>query len=184
MELQADADEADVGQVRAGQSATFTVDAYPNRRFPAQIRLVRYGSETTDNVVTYKTILNVDNRDLSLRPGMTATAEIVTAELEDVLLVPNAALRFTPPKPDAAPPASPGFLASLLPRPPRMARRRPADQSAPGDGQRRLWILRNGEAAPLPVSVGLSDGRLTEVRGEGLEPDLPVITAAGTTATP
>jgi HlyD family secretion protein len=183
MELQVDVDEADVGQVRAGQSATFTVDAYPNRRFPARIRLVRFGSETADNVVTYKTILNVDNQDLSLRPGMTATAEIVTAQLEDVLLVSNAALRFSPPAPDAAPP-SPGLIASLLPRPPRMARRRPADQSLSGDGERRLWILRNGEAAPLPVSVGLSDGRLTEVRGEGLEPDLPVITAAGTTATP
>jgi HlyD family secretion protein len=182
MELQVDVDEAEVGQVRAGQSATFTVDAYPNRRFPAQIRLVRYGSETTDNVVTYKTILNVDNLDSSLRPGMTATAEIVTAELEDVLLVPNAALRFTPPKPDAAPPASPGFLASLLPRPPRMARRQPAGQSTPSDGQRRLWVLRDGEAVPLPVSVGLSDGRLTVVQGEGLEPGLPVITASTATA--
>jgi len=110
MELQVDVDEADVGQVREGQSATFTegqsatftVDAYPNRSYPARIGLVRFGAETVNNVVTYKTILNVNNDDLSLRPGMTATAEIVTTERENVLLVPNAALRFTPPQPTEA----------------------------------------------------------------------------------
>jgi RND family efflux transporter MFP subunit len=80
MELQVDVDEADVGQIKPEQAATFTVDAYPSRRYPARIDLVRYGAETVNNVVTYKTILKVNNDDLSLRPGMTATAEIVTAE--------------------------------------------------------------------------------------------------------
>ena len=97
MELQVDVDEADVGQVREGQTATFTVDAYPGRRYPARITRVGYGSQTKDDVVSYTTMLASTNDDLSLRPGMTATAEITTAERENVLLVPNAALRFTPP---------------------------------------------------------------------------------------
>ena len=96
MELHVDVDEADVGQVRDGQQATFTVDAYPDRVFPAQITQVRYGSQSVEGVVTYLTVLNVDNSDLSLRPGMTATADIVVKELKNALLVPNAALRFAP----------------------------------------------------------------------------------------
>ncbi len=103
MELQVDVDEADVGQVREGQSATFTVDAYPARKYPARITRVRFGSQTKEGVVSYQTVLAVNNDDLSLRPGMTATAEITTAQRDNVLLVPNAALRFTPP---AAPKAS------------------------------------------------------------------------------
>lgn len=181
MELQVDVDEADVGQVRAGQAATFTVDAYPNRRFPAGISLVRFGSETVDNVVSYKTILNVDNDDLSLRPGMTATAEIVTAERENVLLVPNAALRFTPPRPAANAPAngrSGGLLASLLPRPPRPSAARAATETADKSTAQRVWVLRDGRPEPVAVTVGQSDGRMTEVSGAGLEVGEPVITAS------
>ncbi len=181
MELQVDVDEADVGQVRNGQSATFTVDAYPNRSYPARISLVRFGAETVNNVVTYKTILNVDNDDLSLRPGMTATAEIVTAERDNVLLVPNAALRFTPPKPAEAQPSSGGGLvASLLPRPPRGLGSRSRPQNAKGarGAARQIWLLRDGQPVAVPVTVGSSDGRMTEVTGEGLEPGLPVITAS------
>ncbi|MBS4050272.1 MAG: efflux RND transporter periplasmic adaptor subunit, partial [Methylomonas sp.] len=97
MELQVDVDEADVGLVRPGQQAQFSVDAYPDRNFPAEIIQVRYGSETVDGVVTYKTVLRVDNSSLSLRPGMTATALITVEHKKDVLLVPNSVLRFTPP---------------------------------------------------------------------------------------
>ena len=97
MELQVDVDEADVGQVHAGQTARFTVDAYPDRNFDAKVTQVRYGSQTVSGVVTYKTILKVDNRDLLLRPGMTATAHIMVNEDKNALLVPNAALRFSPP---------------------------------------------------------------------------------------
>jgi HlyD family secretion protein len=96
MELHVDVDEADVGQVQEGQRAVFTVDAYPDRSFPAHIRQVRYGSKTVDGVVTYETILVVDNSDLSLRPGMTATADIVVKEIENTILIPNAALRYKP----------------------------------------------------------------------------------------
>ncbi|MFO1421821.1 MAG: efflux RND transporter periplasmic adaptor subunit [Candidatus Competibacteraceae bacterium] len=181
MELQVDVDEADVGQVREGQSATFTVDAYPNRSYPARIRQVRFGAETVNNVVTYKTILNVDNDDLSLRPGMTATAEIVTTERENVLLVPNAALRFTPPPPsEAQSSGGGGLVASLLPRPPRgLAPRRQSTNAKSGKGAvRQIWVLRDGQPVAVPVTVGSSDGRMTEVTGEGLEPGLPVITAS------
>ncbi len=89
-------DEADVGAVKVGQNATFTVSAYPTRKFPARITRVGFGSTITDNVVTYLTYLDVDNADLSLRPGMTATATITATQRNDVLLVPNTALRFTP----------------------------------------------------------------------------------------
>ncbi|MGR8936138.1 MAG: efflux RND transporter periplasmic adaptor subunit, partial [Gammaproteobacteria bacterium] len=118
MELQVDVDEADVGMVKPGQHARFTVDAYPERSFPAEITQVRYGSETVDGVVTYKTVLQVDNSSLSLRPGMTATALITVDEKQDVLLVPNSVLRFTPPA-EAPQKTGGGFLRALLPRPPR-----------------------------------------------------------------
>ena len=144
MELHVKVDEADIGQVQEGQPATFTVDAYPTRKFPAQIRRVGFGSQTTDGVVSYKTILSVNNDDLSLRPGMTATAEITTATREGVMLVPNEALRFTPPADNR--------LQPQLGR----HRRQPAAASAgaaseetcrgfgKGSGQ-QVWILRNGE---------------------------------------
>jgi len=117
MELQVNVDEADVGQVRTGQQASFSVDAWPNRKYPASIKRVRYGSQTTDGVVSYLTVLQVDNSDLSLRPGMTATAEITTTARENALLVPNAALRFSPPAPAKA--SSGGIVAMLMPRLPR-----------------------------------------------------------------
>ena len=96
LQLEASVDEADVGAVKVGQKATFTVSAYPSRRFPATIRRVAFGSTTTNNVVTYVATLDVDNSDLALRPGMTAVATIVATERNDVLLVPNTALRFSP----------------------------------------------------------------------------------------
>jgi HlyD family secretion protein len=110
MQLEVRVDEADVGQVREGQRATFTVDAYPGRTFPAEIVRVDVGANTgsaaasgsTGNVVAYTAILSVQNPELLLRPGMTATAEIVTTERRDVLLVPNAALRFSPERDAAA----------------------------------------------------------------------------------
>ena len=180
MELQVDVDEADVGQVREGQSATFTVDAYPNRSYPARIQQVRFGAETVNNVVTYKTILNVDNDDLSLRPGMTATAEIVTTERENVLLVPNVALRFTPPPPPDAQSSGGGLVASLLPRPPRglAPRRQSGNAKGARSAARQIWVLRDGQPVAVSVTIGSSDGRMTEVTGEGLQPGLPVITAS------
>jgi HlyD family secretion protein len=96
LRLEVAVDEADVGSVKVGQKASFTVSAYPSRRYPARITRVAFGSTKTDNVITYTTWLEVDNSDLSLRPGMTAASTIVATERNDVLLVPNTALRFTP----------------------------------------------------------------------------------------
>src|SRR5690606_26580652 len=116
-------DEADVGQVEAGQRATFTVDAWPGRRYDAFITRVGYGAQEKDGVISYLTVLEVNNDDLSLRPDMTGTAEITTLVRDNVLLVPNGALRFVPPAAEATPAARTGggMVGALLPRPPRSA---------------------------------------------------------------
>jgi HlyD family secretion protein len=176
MELEVDVAEADVGQVREGQLATFSVDAYGNRKYEARIRRVSYGSQTTSGVVTYKAVLTVSNDDLTLRPGMTATAEITTIEHEDVLLVPNAALRFTPPS--AAAPAQQGSIVSrLLPRPPRFASRANANRGKNGkSGTGEVYVLKDGMPVAVPVTVGPSNGRLTEVTSSELSAGTPLIT--------
>jgi len=181
MELQVDVDEADVGQVRDGQKATFAVDAYPGRRYPATVKRVGFGSQVKDNVVTYPTLLGVSNDDLSLRPGMTATAEITTITRDDVLLVPNAALRFTPPDVSVPLPAQQdgGLVSRLIPRPPRSAPRK-AGNSAPRGAEQRVYVLRDGEPAVVPVTLGASDGRVTEIAGGGLQVGAPVIVEAVT----
>jgi HlyD family secretion protein len=172
LKLDVAVDEADVGVVREGLPATFTVSAYPRRRYPATVGRVAFGATKTDNVVTYTATLDVDNQDLSLRPGMTATANIRAVERKDVLLVPNTALRFTPTEP--APPGSGGGLASLLtPKPPTVGRKTVRLDNR--GGPRQIWILRDGKPQSVPVTVGISDGRLSEVSGEGLSEGLPVI---------
>ena len=121
MELQVDVDEADVGQAAVGQKAEFSVDAWPGRRYSAMLTRIGYGANDKDGVISYPGVLAVDNKDLSLRPGMTGTAEITTLTRDNVLLVPNAALRFTPPDPEAAvkkPNNNRGALGMLMPRPP------------------------------------------------------------------
>jgi len=181
MKLQVNVDEADVGQVKNGQAATFTVSAYPTRRYPARITRVGYGSTVKDNVVTYLTELSVNNDDLSLRPGMTATATITTVEHKDVLLVPNAALRYTPASTAAAVPAAGNsIVSSMMPRPPRTgAARRAGTDTAQ---VRQVWVLEGGQALSVPVTPGVSDGRMTEVTSERLQPGMAVIvgqTASG-----
>ncbi|WP_295586627.1 efflux RND transporter periplasmic adaptor subunit [uncultured Lamprocystis sp.] len=168
MELNVAVDEADVGQVAAGQSAEFTVDAYPNRRFPATITQVRFAPETVGGVVTYAALLALDNADLSLRPGMTATAEIVVKALSDVVLVPNTALRFSPPQPRPAKSADLSLVGMLLPSRPPEARRLPR-AAAPGQGP-RVWTLQDGTPTPLDIKTGATDGNLTEVLDGALEP--------------
>jgi HlyD family secretion protein len=174
MELQVDVDEADVGRVREGQMAAFTVDAYSSRRYPARITRVGYGSQTKDGVVSYMTILSVDNGDLSLRPGMTATAEITAVERRGVLLVPNAALRFTPPAAPGSSQRSRSLVSNLLPRPPMMPSR--ANGNGNGDGTQTAWVLRDGQPVPVTVTVGSTDGRVTEVTGGDLREGMAVIT--------
>lgn len=176
MELQVDVDEADVGQVKVGQHATFTVDAWPGRRYAAVITRVGYGSQVKDGVVSYPAVLEVGNEDLSLRPGMTGTAEITTLTREDVLLVPNAALRFVPPEAGAAQKRpSGGLVQRLMPRPPRQA---PRAQRPAGDAAPRVWVPRDGQAVPIEVQTGATDGQMTEIAGGSLEPGTQVITEA------
>jgi HlyD family secretion protein len=177
-------DEADVGSVATGQDATFTVSAYPSRNFPARVTRVGFGSTITENVVTYLTYLDVDNADLSLRPGMTATATITATRRSDVLLVPNTALRFAPTDAAAAakPAASGGIVSALTPRMPRSGTRSPAAAGASTATARRVWVLRGGQAVAVTVVPGISDGRMTEIIGGDLQAGMQVITDQKTAA--
>ena len=199
MELQVAIDEADVGQVQNGQPATFTVDAFPGRTFPASITRVDLGSNlsatattatasTTATVVSYAATLSVANPDLKLRPGMTATAEITTMSRPNVLLVPNAALRFAPAVPEAAAsPGSGGIAGALVPRRPN--RRGNAEKEATGGGARNanqtVYVLdAANKPQPVKVTVGETNGTVTEITGGDLKPGMKVITgqlAAGAT---
>jgi HlyD family secretion protein len=162
MQLQVDVDEADVGEVKAGQDATFTVDAYPNRRFEAKIESVRFASQTKNGVVSYTAILTVDNADLMLRPGMTATADIVTAAKPDVLLAPNGALRFTPP-----------------------GEKMTKAAAKAGDIEKIVWTLDGGKPKAIPVRAGLTDGQHTEILSGDLEPGTALLVdVAGAAKTP
>ena len=178
LQLQASVDEADVGSVKNGQQASFTVSAYPARRFPATISRVAFGSTTTNNVVTYTATLDVDNQDLALRPGMTAVATIVATERRDVLLVPNTALRFSPTSAAAASRSSGGssILSKMMPRPPRSSGAKVAGTESKAPGRRQIWVLQGGQPVAVQVQTGISDGRQTEVSGDQLTPGMVVIT--------
>jgi HlyD family secretion protein len=179
MELVVAVSEADVGQVGEGMKASFTVDAYPDKVFPATIRQVRYGATNVDNVVSYQTVLQVKNEDLSLRPGMTATADIKVAEHKGVLLVPNAALRFKPA--ERARKESGGVLSVFMPRPPsgRSGPGRPEQSGRKGEGggknRAKVWIKTAEGLKPIPVKTLLTDGRNTEVESEQLKPGDEVV---------
>jgi HlyD family secretion protein len=183
LRLQVNVDEADVGAVKVGQKASFTVSAYPARKYPANVTRVAFGSTITENVVTYQTYLEVDNADLSLRPGMTASSSITATERTDVLLVPNTALRFTPSQTGGpgAGKSSGGIMSSLMPRMPGGIARKTAGGTGPS---KQLWVLQGGNAVAVAVTTGISDGRMTEITGGELQPGMQVITdqrAAGTT---
>lgn len=189
MELHVAVDEADVGSVEAGQQATFTVDAFPSRRFSAHITQVHFASSNTQQsssssssqasatstgVVTYETVLEVDNSGLLLRPGMTATAEIVTTSIVDAVLIPNAALRFTPEGVDV--PGAPAAqqrsaLSAIMPQ---MGRRPNFGQNG-GSANRRMgraWVLEDGKPAMAMFRPGATDGRFTQVLSLDEPPNL------------
>jgi len=173
--------EADIARVAAGQPATFTVDAWPGRTYTAKVTKVSFGSSTTDNVVTYDAELEVANSDLSLRPGMTATADIRVAERKGVLTVPAAALRYAPVV--AAGPAAPekSFMQKIMPGPPRFGgNKRPPTGEVRKLGEGKVWRLVDGQPQPLDLKTGLSDGRNTEISGEGVAEGLVVITSSVT----
>jgi HlyD family secretion protein len=173
MEVQVDVDEADVAQVQVGQQASFTVDGYPGRAFNAVVKQVRYGPETVQGVITYKTLLSVDNADLALRPGMTATADITVKKIDNVVLVPNAALRFSPPAPAETTKSSGSLISRLFPRPPRASRPR---DTTDVKGKQRVYVLREGQPEAVSVTTGSTDGIMTEIAAGAIEVGTEVVT--------
>lgn len=176
MQLQVDVDEADVGKVKAGQEATFTVDAYPDRTFPARINQVRYGAQTVQGVVTYETILDVDNTDLSLRPGMTATADIIVKKVHDAILIPNAALRFAPPAQQVQTSARSGgsLFSRLFPRR-RHNTQKPREAETGDNKQKQVWTLQDNKPVALKITTGATNGVMTQVTGGAVEPGTPLV---------
>ena len=169
-----DLSKADIGVVKQGQKAYFTVSAYPNRRFPAELTKVSYGATTTENVVTYTAYLQVDNQQMQLRPGMTASATISTADKQDVLLVPNSAFRF---RPKAASESDKPKMNAMMPGPPHGAASKKVKEIAQhGQASRTVYVLRDGKPVRVDVVTGLTDGMQTEiVSGDIAEGDKVVV---------
>lgn len=170
MELKAAIDEADIGMVAAGQAARFTVDAFPGRIFDAAIRDIAFASVTTEGVVTYDARLDVDNAELLLRPGMTATVSVVTREAKNIVTVPATAFRFRPP---VAEQRGWSLTSLFMPTMPRGGGRR-QQQSMPADGSRTLYVLEAGQPKPVRVKIGSTDGERTEILS-GLAEGAPVV---------
>ena len=176
MQVDTNVAEADVGKLAPQMVASFTVDAYPNEKFRGLIRQIRNAPQTVQNVVTYDAVIDVENPDLKLKPGMTANVTFIYAEKDDVLRVPNAALRFRPPPELLAALAPPGASGAKRPADGRSASgaqpaaRTGASQRAPSgalrDGEverKTVWVLRGSEPKPLKVKTGVSDGTQTEI---------------------
>lgn len=161
LDLQVDIDEADVGSVREGDAATFAVEAWPGRNFSGVIREIRFAPKVIDGVVSYRALLDVDNSDMLLRPGMTATADIVVDEVDSTLSVPNAALRFS-----LAAAAENGLFDTMMPT---------SSIQAPDGASRTVWILRDGKPTEAEVTVGLSDGQRSQITSGSIEPGDAVI---------
>ncbi len=169
MQVDTNVSESDIGSVHDGDSARFGVEAYPGRVFDARVVQVRQAPQSVQNVITYDVVLGVDNRELLLKPGMTATVNIVTAERRDVLRVPDQALRFVPG----------GVGAAAAASAPATAQREPA--------QTRVWVLRDGRPVAVVLRTGLDDDTYSEVLGGALRQGDPVIVgeqrgSAGTSA--
>ncbi|MBN1961793.1 MAG: efflux RND transporter periplasmic adaptor subunit [Deltaproteobacteria bacterium] len=173
MELKVDVDEADVGQIKVGQQASFTVDAWPGRKYFGVITRVGFGSQIVDGVVSYPTVIAVQNDDLSLRPGMTGTADIITVTRDKALLVSNAALRFTPPVIDKTPQKPQNFMGKLMPRRPHPQRNVIIQ---PNPNAPRVWILQHSKPVPIDIKTGASDGHVTEITGGDIKEGTEVLT--------
>jgi len=160
-------DESEIGKIKVGQLATFTVDAFPGKTFEGAVRKVRKSAQVVSNVVTYLVDVSAPNPELQLLPGMTANVRIVTDTFEDALKVPNAAIRFRPPQsPDDKPAKS---------------RRGEGDKSGRGNGRpdpssSTIYVLKNGELKAIPVKTGASDGKMVQITGEGVTEGLEVVT--------
>ncbi|RPH65481.1 MAG: HlyD family secretion protein [Burkholderiales bacterium] len=168
MQVDSSIDETDIGRIRAGQKATFTVDSHPGRRFEGMVSQLRMAATNVQNVITYNVIVTFSNPEGLLLPGMTANVRIATETRDDVLKVPNAALRLRiAGLTDTAEPAAASGAAV----------------AAGGRGaSRRLWLLENGKPRMLEVRAGLSDGLSTEVSGPELQDGAEVIVGAAPAA--
>jgi HlyD family secretion protein len=189
MQVDTNVDEADISRVGLDQQATFTVDAYPGETFRGRVAQIRQAPQTVQNVVTYNTVVTVDNPDLKLKPGMTANVRLLVAQRDNVLLVPNAAFRFRPegatqgrgPTPAMAQGGPPAGAGTGRPGSGRAAGGRGAEAQA------KLYVLGGGTPEERPVKTGLSDGQRTEVL-DGVQEGEAVIVGqaangkAGTTA--
>ncbi len=161
LQLYTNVDESDVGNITAGQNATFTVDAYPATTFQGQVTDVRKAPIITQNVVTYDVVIAVSNPDLKLFPGMTANARILTTKLDDTFKVPNAVLRLHP---------SPAVLKQL-------------GLSASLAGKQQIYVLESGKLKAVPVTFGISDGQSTAVTSGDLQTGEQVVVRFTTGAT-
>jgi HlyD family secretion protein len=180
MELHVDVDEADVGKVKENQEATFTVSAYPDKTFNARVTQVRYNEKESNGVVTYETLLKVENKDLLLRPGMTATAKIVVNKLEKAILIDNAARRFVPSEMDLAANSNQktGFFKRIFSR-----SKKPAAPDKDKEAEeikdkktKKVWALNDNVLSPITITIGLSDGVKTEVTSGDLKTGMMLVT--------
>ncbi len=168
MQVDTNVAEGDVGRLQVGMATYFTVDSFPGQRFRGKIREIRNAATTVQNVVTYDAVIDVDNSDLRLRPGMTANVTVIFAERQGVLAVPNAALRFHLPSANAAAAGGPAGSSSGRPRGHHASADEPAEA-------RMVYVLRGGEPEPATLHTGLSDGTQTEVLDGDLKEGDPVV---------
>jgi len=168
MQVNASVDESDIGEISPKQNVQFRVDAYPNETFTGKVAQVRLQPVVQQNVVSYVTVIDVPNRELKLKPGMTAAVTIETARADDALKVPNAALRFTPRGASTeAQPAQQGGHAK------------------PGkDNGAAVWVLVQDRPTRVPVQPGISDGRDTAILDGDLTPGTEVLTGTTSPAVP
>jgi HlyD family secretion protein len=148
MQVDTNVGEADVGRLFAGMTATFTVDAFPNQQFTGRLRQIRNAAQTTQNVVTYDAVIDVENPKLLLRPGMTANTSFVAAQKDSVVRLRNAALRF---EPDTQ------LLTRIGVKDPLQT------VSSQDPNRKKVWVLRDGKPVPVAVSTGVSDGTWSEL---------------------
>lgn len=188
-QIQVDASiaEADMGKVRAGMKAEFTVDAYPEERFEGTVRQVRNSAVTVQNVVTYNAIIDVENPELKLKPGMTANVSLIYDERENALRVPNAALRFRPATGTGARTDRRMGAGSASARSGMASQSEGARPGRPGNAEaaenrRTIWVLEAGKLKPVRIQTGLSDGNVTEVVSGELSEESALVVDAGTGA--
>ena len=187
MQVDTNVSEGDVGNVWVGQDVTFTVDAYPSRRFNGKVLQVRNAAVMVQNVVTYDAVVGVDNKELLLKPGMTANVEFVVSQKTAILKIPNAALRFRPPTDGqpvqvSAPGQGAGGGAGRGGGNSGAGQVSRGGRGAGASRQGTVHVLRDQQAMPVRVRLGISDGSFTEVVGGELREGDQVIVAIGTQA--